>query len=86
MGFSKKWTSKLKSTFSIAGINFKDKTPYAINNPIYNESLYNVVANFIYTPVNNINLGMEYTYGQRENFQGEEGTISRVNLLTRYNF
>ncbi|WP_196081066.1 DcaP family trimeric outer membrane transporter, partial [Acinetobacter sp. Res13-Abat-PEC09-P3-02] len=74
VGYQRLWAPSLKSTFSIAGIQFKDNTLYAKKNPLYNETLYNTVANLIFTPINNLNLGIEYTYGQRKNFIDDKGT------------
>ncbi|MEO3700128.1 DcaP family trimeric outer membrane transporter [Acinetobacter ursingii] len=59
---------------------------YAENNQSYNKTLYNAIANIIYTPVKNVDLGAEYTYGQRETFAGDKGDLSRINFLTRYSF
>ncbi|ENX48919.1 hypothetical protein F943_01312 [Acinetobacter ursingii NIPH 706] len=86
IGYQRNWSPKLRSAFSLAGMWFKDDNTYAENNQSYNKTLYNAIANIIYTPVKNVDLGAEYTYGQRETFAGDKGDLSRINFLTRYSF
>lgn len=44
------------------------------------------VVNAFYTPVEHVDLGVEYHHGKRENFAGKEADISRVNMSARYKF
>lgn len=86
IGYQRKWAPQWRSTFSLAGMKFKDDNAYARNNQSYNKTLYNAIANLIWSPVNNVDLGAEYTYGQRKTFAGDKGDISRLNLMARYSF
>jgi len=38
-----------------------------------------------YSPIKVVDIGLEYIYGKRETVLGNEGNMSRVNLLARYN-
>ncbi|MDO7325352.1 DcaP family trimeric outer membrane transporter, partial [Acinetobacter baumannii] len=51
-----------------------------------NKRLINASVNLFWTPVEKVDLGVEYTYGKRETFSNLEGKLSRINLLGRYNF
>ena len=86
IGYQRKWAPQWRSTFSLAGMKFKDDNAYARNNPSYNKTLYNAIANLIWSPVNNVDLGAEYTYGQRKTFAGDKGDMNRLNLMARYSF
>ena len=89
IGYQRKWSPILRSTFAIGGIQYKDDNVYAnsnLTNTSYNKEIYNALVNLIWNPVKNIDLGAEYTYGQRETFAGDKGDYSRINLLAKYNF
>ncbi|HET9821233.1 MAG TPA: DcaP family trimeric outer membrane transporter [Burkholderiaceae bacterium] len=43
-------------------------------------------AGFIYVPVKNVELGAEYIHGVRKTFDGDEGKMSRFDLMARYSF
>jgi hypothetical protein len=40
----------------------------------------------IYSPIKNVELGAEYIHGLRKTFAGEEGKLSRFDLMGRYMF
>lgn len=89
LGYVHLWTPKWRSSLIGGTVWYRDTTPYAkalAGNPLNNKRVYNIIGNSFYTPVRNFDLGMEYTYGQRETFTGEKGDYSRINLLMRYNF
>lgn len=91
IGYSHKWSPKWRSTLAAGAIWYKNDNSYAANAPTLNKSLYNIIVNSFYSPVKDVDLGVEYTYGQRETFAKTAGTdnkgdYSRVNLMARYNF
>ena len=86
LGYQRKWKTQLRSAFSLAALQYKDDGIYAVNHPDYNKTLFNAITNLIYSPAKSIDLGLEYTYGKRKTFAGDEGKLSRVNFLARYNF
>lgn len=86
VGYQRKWNSQWRSTFSVAGMKFKDDNAYARANQSNNKTLYNAIANIIWSPVKNLDLGAEYTNGQRKTFAGDKGDINRVNLMAKYSF
>ena len=45
-----------------------------------------VVANAFYTPFPNCQIGIEYLYGNRNNYDGVSGSAHRINTMIQYNF
>jgi hypothetical protein len=45
-----------------------------------------VVANAFYTPFNNCQIGIEYLYGNRHNYNNTSGNARRINAMIQYNF
>lgn len=96
LGYSHKWSPQWRSTVAAGAIWYKDSNAYAdyataattsqTNKDALNKKMYNIIANSFYSPVSGVDLGVEYTYGQRETFQGNKGDYSRVNLMAKYNF
>nr|WP_324646975.1 DcaP family trimeric outer membrane transporter [Acinetobacter sp. MD2] len=92
IGYGHKWSPKWRSNIAAGAIWYKDDTDYAAKAPSLNKNLYNILVNSFYTPVKNLDLGMEYTYGQRETFASStattdnKGDYSRVNLMAKYSF
>ncbi|MFT4021067.1 MAG: DcaP family trimeric outer membrane transporter, partial [Acinetobacter sp.] len=98
VGYSHKWSPKWRSTIAAGAIWYNDDNAYAKyakendTSGALNKKLYNVIVNSFYSPVKGVDIGAEYTYGQRETFynstagQDNKGDYSRVNLLARYSF
>lgn len=92
VGYSHKWSPKLRSTLAAGAIWYKDNDNFAEKAPNLNKQLYNVIVNSFYTPTKNVDLGVEYTYGQREVFADKtattdnKGDYSRLNLMAKYSF
>ncbi|WP_180096614.1 MULTISPECIES: DcaP family trimeric outer membrane transporter [unclassified Acinetobacter] len=86
IGFTHKFTPKLRSSINASIVDFDDSSDYARANPATNKRLTDYVANVIYSPVPNINLGAEYHQGKRETFDNQEADVSRVNLSATYSF
>jgi hypothetical protein len=51
-----------------------------------NRRLYELFVNAINSPIKNVELGVEYIYGQRLTFSGQVGTLSRFDLMGRFSF
>ncbi|WP_151777570.1 DcaP family trimeric outer membrane transporter [Acinetobacter brisouii] len=92
LGYSHKWSPQWRSTVAAGAIWYKNDNDYAAKAPNLNKKLYNIIVNSFYSPVKNVDLGVEYTYGQRETFASKtpitdnQGDYSRVNLMAKYNF
>ncbi|NHC02739.1 porin [Acinetobacter sp. 187] len=86
LGYSHKFNPKLKANLSGSVVAFNDSSDYAKANPSSNKMLTDYVANLIYSPAPNINLGLEYHQGKRETFDHQEADVSRLNLSGTYSF
>lgn len=86
IGFTHKFTPKLRSSINASVVDFDDSSDYARANPETNKRLTDYVANVIYSPVPKINLGAEYHHGKRETFDNKEADISRINFSANYSF
>lgn len=97
LGYTHKWNEQLRSTLATAYTRFDQNTtantaarsgiPAALGSDFYpNRSLRQFWANSFYTPYKNFDVGLDYTYGKRETFNGETGAISRLTSMVRYRF
>lgn len=50
------------------------------------ETNQNLMANYTWSPVKNVMLGVEYAFFKRENVSGDDGDASRVLFAGQYNF
>lgn len=94
-GYTHRWSDSLRSTVAMAETHFeRDDVANAAqraNSPagadFYpNEKLRQFWINTFWNPARNIDLGVDYSYGKRETFNGEKGTVSRLGTMLRYNF
>jgi hypothetical protein len=51
-----------------------------------NENIYSAYANLIWSPVKEVDIGIEYIWGMREVKDGREGEVNRIQVGTRYRF
>ncbi|ONG40056.1 hypothetical protein BKE30_07815 [Alkanindiges hydrocarboniclasticus] len=86
LGLTHTFNPKMRSTVALSWVDFKDSSQFAMANPGANRELKQASVNLFYKPVASIDLGSEYTYGNREVFNGNEGKQSHLNLMARYNF
>lgn len=95
LGYTHKWSDALRSSAAIATTRFdRDDLANATqraNSPagadFYpNERLEQIWLNTFWTPYRSFDIGFDYTYGTRETFEGEKGTISRLSTMVRYAF
>ncbi len=78
------WTDKLRSTFigSIEGIDYPvGGTPVGGS-----DSAWSTSANLFYSPVKNIDLGVEFRHAERKLVDGQVGKLDRGELAARYSF
>lgn len=52
----------------------------------YNKQAWSAAANLFYSPVKNIDLGIELRHGVRELVNGADGSLNRVEFAAKYNF
>lgn len=52
----------------------------------YNRQAWSAAANVFYSPVKNIDLGIELRHGARSLVSGADGTLNRVEFAAKYNF
>jgi len=64
-----------------AKANGLDRGNYGVN-----RSVQQFHIGGFWSPVKQVEVGAEYIYGLRKTLAGEEGDMSRINLLARYNF
>lgn len=86
LGYSHKLSEQWRMNVVGSLFDYDDSTAYARNNPTLNKKLTDLAANVFYTPLKNIDIGMEYHHGKRESFDGSEFDVSRLNFVTMYKF
>lgn len=79
--FLKSWPGILRSNFSfgvvsIDNFDFQDGSDY--------KRTYRASANLIYNPTENVQLGFEFLWGQRQNKDGSKGTATQAQFAARY--
>ena len=82
---------KLRSTIGYSEFNFDDGSDYAkvVKNgtgAASNEKLRSAWANLVYSPVKQVDLGIEYHDGERKTFNGQKFDDDRVNMMATYKF
>ena len=80
LGYARLFSDQLRGNVAL-GFN-RGKTAQALDN----RTLQQMFVNLIYTPVKNLDLGLELIYGQRKNFSDNPGTMSRMDVMARYSF
>lgn len=79
------WTATLRSTF-MAGYQHAGY-PGAIGTPaLANVEAWSVAGNLFWSPVRNLDFGIEYRHALREVASGLTGTMDRVELAAKYTF
>lgn len=78
------WTAKLRSTF----MGSFQKVDYATGlAPLTaNESAWSVAGNLFYSPVKNLDFGLEYRHAVRELVSGAKGQMDRLEFAAKYSF
>lgn len=52
----------------------------------FNQHAWSTAANLFYSPVKNIDLGVEYRHGERELVNGADGSTDRIEVVAKYSF
>ena len=78
------WSDKVRST--VAGSYFKADNPAALTSTSPTDTVWNALANVIYTPVPKLDLGIEYMFVERENEAGLDGNLQKVQVSAKYSF
>nr|WP_298893062.1 DcaP family trimeric outer membrane transporter [uncultured Acinetobacter sp.] len=91
VGATYKILPNLRSTIAYGAMFADDDSEYATLNPAGNKEVEQAWINFIYSPVQPVDLGIEYINGKRETFEPNangETTFkdNRVGVMARYNF
>lgn len=91
VGATYKILPNLRSTIAYGAMFADDDNEYATLNPAGNKEVEQAWINFIYSPVQPVDLGIEYINGKRERFapnaDGEtKFKDNRVGVMARYNF
>ena len=86
LGYSHKLSDQWRTNLVASVLDYDGSTAYAKNNPSTNKRLSDIAANVFYTPAPSVDVGLEYHNGKREQFDGKEFDISRLNFVTTYKF
>ncbi|MCB2080792.1 MAG: porin [Novosphingobium sp.] len=78
------WSDKVRST--IAGSYFKADNPVALTGLSPTDTVWNALANVIYSPVPKLDLGIEYMYAERKNEAGASGNLQKLQFSAKYSF
>ena len=81
VGTTHEWNDKLSSNFTFAESHFRNTAGQPssdINNLTY------LAANMIWTPLDSVELGIEYLYGKREDISGASGLANRIQFAIFY--
>ncbi|MCJ7453156.1 MAG: DcaP family trimeric outer membrane transporter [Steroidobacteraceae bacterium] len=78
------WTDKLRSTAFYAFGNWDN--PSALNGTSANQASESWSLNFFYSPIPKLDIGAEYRWSKRELENNDSGTLSRLQLTTKYSF
>ena len=77
------WTDNLQSNLDF-GISFFDLNPD--EDPEANSKLYSSHINLIWTPIEQLEFGLEYVWGHREVHDGREGNVNRIHVNSVFYF
>lgn len=86
VGATYKFSPQFRSTLAYGTLLADDGTDYAALTPNANEVVHQGWVNFIYSPVQPVDLGIEYVSAKRETFDDKSYKDDRVGLMARYNF
>jgi hypothetical protein len=78
------WTDKLRSTAFYAAGSYNN--PNTLNGSAANQASESWSLNFFYSPIPKLDIGAEYRWAKRELENNDSGTLSRVQLTTKYSF
>lgn len=79
------WTASLRSTF-MAGYQHADYPDTIATPGLANVEAWSVAGNLFWSPVRNLDFGIEYRHALREIASGQVGKMDRVELAAKYTF
>lgn len=79
------WTDTLRSTFA-AGYQHADYPEGILVPGLVNVSAYSLAANLFWSPVKNLDIGIEVRHAGREVASGLKGQMDRVEMAAKYTF
>ncbi len=80
VGVVRQFNDRVRGNFTLGINQSKGNTLFD------NRRLTQLHVGVIYSPIKNVDLGAEYVHGTRETFDGDVGTMSRVDLMGRHSF
>lgn len=83
VGYHRWWTTRLRSQF-VYGVEDVDNLDIQSGDS-YDRAVY-VLANLFWRAFNRMDIGLEYNWGQRRNFNGQEGEANRILLGLNFGF
>lgn len=89
VGMTHHFSPKVRSTIGYGYMKADDDNEFAdlsYNDTSQNDNLWQGWINAFYKPVEPIEIGAEYVYGERETFDGQTGVDNRVNVTASYHF
>lgn len=78
------WTPKWRS--NLTGGYFVADNPVSLTGDSVTDEVYSIHANLIYSPVDKIDVGVEYIYANRSLENGLDGDMNKVQFSTKYSF
>jgi len=78
------WTDKLRSSVFYALQSYDNDA--SLTGPNANKASESWTLNLFYSPIPKLDIGAEYRWAQREIQSGDEGTLDRFQLTSKYSF
>lgn len=80
-------SAKLRANLmgSFQSVNYANGLPPA-GIATFNKRAWSAAANLFYSPIRNIDLGIEYRHGERELVNGADGAVDRMEFAAKYSF
>jgi len=79
------WTPTIRSSF-IASYQDADYPDGIVIPALANKQAWSLAGNLFWSPVKNLDLGVEYRHGQRKVVSGDKGRLDRVEMAAKYTF
>lgn len=70
---------------SYQSVDYADALPLA-SMASFNQRAWSAAANLFWSPVKNIDLGVEYRHGERKLVNGADGAVNRIEFAAKYGF
>jgi len=79
------WTGSLRSTFAV-GYSHADYPGGVVVPGLANVAAYSAAANLFWSPVKNLDIGIEVRHAEREVANGLKGQMDRLEMAAKYTF